>query len=146
MEDTLVTIATFEYYQFAHLAKAKLESEGINCCINDEYTASMNWLYSNAIGGIKLQVLSSDVDKAKEVLEENVMIGDGDAVQEIELEKDEEETIRCPYCKSAATIDEKYSKKWAYLSILLLGFPLLFKKRKYLCKECGYKWKKGEKD
>jgi DNA-directed RNA polymerase subunit RPC12/RpoP len=143
MEETLVTIATFEYYQFAHIAKTKLESEGINCCINDEYTASMNWLYTNAIGGIKLQVLSNDVDKALEVLNENDLIGNKEALKDIQLD-DEEETVRCPYCKSEEIIDEKYSKRWAYLAILFLGFPLLFKKRKYLCKDCGYKWKKGE--
>ena len=143
MEDTLVTIATFEYYQFAHLAKTKLESEGINCCINDEYTASMNWLYVNAIGGIKLQVLSSDAEKALTVLKENDLIGNREAFKEIGLDV-EDEIVNCPYCKSDDVIDEKYSKKWAYLSILLLGFPLLFKKKKYLCKKCGYKWNKEE--
>jgi hypothetical protein len=143
MEDTLVTIATFEYYQFAHLAKAKLESEGIECCIYDEYTASINWLFVNAIGGIKLRVLSSNVDKALLILKENDLIEYNEVEKEIGFNI-EEEKIKCPYCKSDDIIDEMYSKKWAYLSILFLGFPLLFKRKKYLCNNCKYTWRKNE--
>lgn len=145
MKDTLVTIATFEYSHFAYLAKAKLESKGINAVINDEYTATMNWLYTNAIGGIKLKVLSGDAEKALKILNENNLDENIEALRDegFEIEND---AIVCLYCKSTKIIDERYSKKWAYLSILLLGFPLLFKKRTFLCLDCKYRWKKEDKD
>jgi hypothetical protein len=64
MHSVLKTVATYEYAHFAHLAKTKLESEGIQCFIFDEYTSSMNWFFNNAIGGIKLKVRGEDYGKA----------------------------------------------------------------------------------
>ena len=131
MHSELITVVTFEYAHFAHLSKAKLESEGIECYIFDEYTSSMNWFYNNAIGGIKLKVREENYKRALKILNENV-----------EIENEEVEII-CPACKSKKIKDEKISKKFAYISILLLGFPLLFKKRTYDCENCGMKWSKS---
>lgn len=131
MQSELITVATFEYAHFAHLSKARLESEGIECYIFDEYTSSMNWFYNNAIGGIKLKVRGEDYEQAKKILNENV-----------ELENEETELI-CPECNSKEIKDEKISKKLAYISILLIGFPLLFIKRKYNCENCGFKRNKS---
>ena len=50
--------------------RGRLESEGIECFAQDELMAQANPLYSNAIGGIKLQVRSSDVERASEILQE----------------------------------------------------------------------------
>ena len=124
------TVATFEYAHFAHIAKTKLESEDIECYIFDEYTSSMNWFFNNAIGGIKLKVRGEDYERALIILNENV-----------EIENEDAEII-CPECNSKEIKDEKVSKKFAYVSILLLGFPLLFSKRKYECKQCSFKWDK----
>jgi DNA-directed RNA polymerase subunit RPC12/RpoP len=131
MHSELITVATFEYAHFAHLSRAKLESEGIESYIFDEYTSSMNWLYNNAIGGIKLKVRGEDYEGALKILNENV-----------EVENEEAEII-CPACRSKEIRNEKISKKLAYISILLLGFPLLFKKRTYDCENCGMKWSKS---
>jgi len=137
MHSVLKTVATFEYAHFAHLAKTKLESEGIECFIFDEYTSSINWLYTNAIGGIKLKVRGEEYERAVKLLNERVE----DFTTDVE-EIDDTEII-CPECNSEEIKDEKISKKFAYISILLLGFPLLFKKRKYECKNCAFKWSKN---
>ena len=50
----LTTIITFTLPHDAHLAKAKLQSEGVEVFIKDEMTAHVNHLYSGAIGGVKL--------------------------------------------------------------------------------------------
>ncbi|MFH1778386.1 MAG: DUF2007 domain-containing protein [Candidatus Omnitrophota bacterium] len=68
MKEKLVTIAKFTHVVDAHLARTKLESEGVECCIRDEHIVQMNWLLSNLVGGVKLQVKETDVDKAKEIL------------------------------------------------------------------------------
>jgi len=133
MHSVLRTVATFEY---AHLAKTKLESQGIECFIFDEYTSTMNWLYTNAIGGIKLKVRGEDYERASIILKENV-----DDINNID-EADEAIKLSCPKCSSDNIRDEKFSKKFAYISILFLGFPLLFRKRKYECKQCSFKWNK----
>lgn len=66
MPDKLVTIATFSHLVEANLSKAKLQSEGTWCFIADEHM--VNWLYSNTMGGVRLQVMESDVQKAIRIL------------------------------------------------------------------------------
>jgi hypothetical protein len=61
-------IITFTYPHEAHLAKGKLESEGIEVIIKDELTAQVNNFYSNAIGGVKLFVKDTDFDAAYKIL------------------------------------------------------------------------------
>ena len=74
MTDKLITIATFSLPIEAHILKTKLESEEIVCFIADENTVTMNWLYSNAIGGVKLQVKKSDFKKAMAIIQEKPAI------------------------------------------------------------------------
>jgi hypothetical protein len=66
----LVTIRSFEYPLEVTLLKGMLEEVGIPVYIKDEFTILMNPLYSNAIGGIKVQVLEEDVEKAMQVLQD----------------------------------------------------------------------------
>jgi len=71
-----VTILTFTYAHEAFISQSKLESEGVTSYLKDENTTQIYGFYSNAIGGVKLQVLESDVQKAIEILnitvEENI--------------------------------------------------------------------------
>ncbi len=66
----LVTIATFTFPNEHSVIKARLESEGIECFVKDEMTVQVHPFYSQAIGGIKLQVWRSDEEKAIAILEE----------------------------------------------------------------------------
>ena len=68
--DKFVTIKTFTYATEVAVIRGRLESEGIECAVQDELTVQANPFYSNAIGGVKLQVRQSDVRKAIEILEE----------------------------------------------------------------------------
>ena len=45
-----------------------VEAAGIRVYLADEQTIAMDWLLSNAIGGIKLQVAERDLERAREVL------------------------------------------------------------------------------
>jgi cytochrome bd-type quinol oxidase subunit 1 len=63
-----ITILTFTYPHEAHIIRTKLASEGIDTFIRDELTTQVNNFYSNAIGGVKLQVRSEDYDEAFRVL------------------------------------------------------------------------------
>ncbi len=66
----LITLRTFQYPLEITLLKSMLEDSGIPVFVKDEFTILMNPLYSNAIGGIKLQVLEEDLEKATEVLKD----------------------------------------------------------------------------
>ena len=69
MADKMVTIATFSHGIQAQVARAKLESEGIFAFLADDNMVTMNWLYSNAIGGVRLQVKESDAERSARILQ-----------------------------------------------------------------------------
>lgn len=66
--ENLITVISFTLPHDAHFAKGKLQSEGIEVFIKDEMTAQVHNFYSNAIGGVKLQVRESDIAIAHQIL------------------------------------------------------------------------------
>lgn len=86
--------------EFAVL-RGKLEAEGIECRILDELTVQVNPFYSNAIGGIKLQVRESDIQKAIEILKDGGYIKDKD-LQSLpkNLSKFDKATSEVPFLKN----------------------------------------------
>ncbi|MBI1183154.1 hypothetical protein GC194_02700 [bacterium] len=66
--DNWLILASFTYPHEEHLAKSKLHSEGIEVLIKDELTVQVYNFYSNAIGGVKLQVRASDFERAHQIL------------------------------------------------------------------------------
>ena len=68
-EDTgLVTVARYRDMPEAVVARAVLEEAGIECLLRDENTVRTDWLLSNLIGGMRLQVAAKDEAAAREVL------------------------------------------------------------------------------
>ena len=128
MVERLITIATFNNVTKAHLARMKLDMEGIECVMQDENIVAIYNLYNNFVGGVKLQVRESDVPRAMEILQLQPL----DAAPEEEV---------CPECGSTDVKAEKFSRRLIFLSVLLLGFPLPFIRRKRRCRACGHKWK-----
>ena len=64
----LVTIGQYREAPEAYLVRGALAAEGIEAVISDEQVVGINWLYSNAIGGVKLAVDSDSVQQAADVL------------------------------------------------------------------------------
>jgi len=65
---SLETIATFDFLPEAEIVRGRLLAEGIPCQLADQYLVQANWLYSAAVGGIKLRVEAQDAARAREVL------------------------------------------------------------------------------
>lgn len=63
-----VVIASYDNYVPAHIAMGRLQEEGINCWLQDEYTVTIDPLLSNAVGGIKLMVTEPQAERALEIL------------------------------------------------------------------------------
>ena len=151
MSNSLVTIATFSQPFEGHIVRTRLESEGIRCFVADEHTVAANWFYSNAIGGVKLQVREADQDLARSVVEDALSQLDetqDNAVDWSEVnpdwtydDDDEEGQVRCPSCDSTEVYYEKFSRPLVFLSILLLGIPIPFLSRRWNCQSCGHHWK-----
>jgi hypothetical protein len=55
----------------ALVATSILDSAGIKCFLSDETTIRMDWLWSNALGGVKLWVRQEDVETAMALLKED---------------------------------------------------------------------------
>lgn len=134
MAGGLVTIAQYRDLPEAGLAKSKLEASGIACFLDNEYTVGANWLYSNALGGVKLNVPDEDAEEAKAIIEE---------IPEA-LTPEESEGIlpasACPACGSTEIEPQNYTRRFAALT-LLITFPLFLFWKRYHCKSCGHRWK-----
>lgn len=68
MADELVTIAGYSDPNEANVAKSKLTSENIFCFLADEELMESPALRT-VIGSVKLQVKSSDAQRAKQILD-----------------------------------------------------------------------------
>ncbi len=68
--DELVTIGVYQSDVEANLVKNKLQAIGIQAFLAGEEAANMAWIYSAAMGGIKLQVASCDAEDAASFLEQ----------------------------------------------------------------------------
>jgi len=70
MDETLVTLARFDWLMAANLARCRLESCGIEVYLAEEDTVSLCWHYARLLGGVRLQVNSADAEDALAVLAE----------------------------------------------------------------------------
>lgn len=122
----LVVIATYSFPHEAQLARSKLEAFNIPAFVLDEHTINMQWLYSDALGGVKLAVPHSVVKYARELLQEDA------AIEELD-----EPALACVHCGSHHLHAYTQGKKPAFIVFLLLGFPLFFYQRGLKCEECG---------
>jgi len=127
-----VLVASFSFPHEAQIARASLESAGIPAFIADEHTISMQWLYSNALGGVKVLVPVEYAEEAKSILNT-----DYSADVEAQCGTD---AIACPGCASNNADPHTKGKRSAFVVFMLLGFPLAFYKHGFKCADCGRFW------
>jgi rubredoxin len=124
----MITLAQLSKPEEAHLLRLRLEAGGVPAFVQDENVVNLNWLLSNAVGGVRVQIFEGDLEAAKEILAEPPL--------------DETPTrIECPRCGSGKTSIDEFPKKLAFLSLIILGFPIVFSSRRWSCSECGHHWK-----
>jgi hypothetical protein len=134
MSGRLVTIGSYGTPFEANLVKSKLEAFGIDAVLADGETIRLDWLLSNALGGIKVRVLETEVEEARRVLEseatreqeEQDMPGDANAV--------------CPACGGSNT-HYFLDKRGSFLTWLVFSIPLLPVRSRNTCVDCGCRWK-----
>ena len=66
--ESLVTVGSFTTVGEAEAARLMLESRCITCFLSDAEMIAMDWLMSNAVGGVKLQVTEADAPRASQIL------------------------------------------------------------------------------
>lgn len=136
----LVTVGRYRDMPEAVVARTVLEDAGIECFLRDENTVGVDWLLSNAIGGMRLQVAAKDEVAAMEVLsqpvpEEFALDSGEDFVQPV-----------CPKCGSTDVIANDPDRKVMAAS-MLIGVPLPHQRPKeaeWRCMSCGCVWADDE--
>ncbi|MGN2670314.1 putative signal transducing protein [Aliivibrio fischeri] len=131
-------LTRFSFPHEAHIAKASLEAAGIVSVIADEHTVNAQWLYSNAVGGVRLMVNEADFEMALSIINTDF--------SEAVINSPETEIIKnyCPNCGSEDLVPFTKGKKPAFVVFILLGFPLFFFKHGYKCQGCNEFIKKVE--
>jgi hypothetical protein len=130
----LVTIRRYRDLSEAIVARAVIESAGIFCFLKDENLVRLDWQVSNFIGGIRLQVASSDVEAAEAIVSQPVpsefSIPDQPGFQQ----------PRCPRCTSTDIMWERQGRKAALASLYLFALPLPRGAESWHCNSCDLRW------
>ena len=116
----------------AYLARVRLASEGIESSLIDENIVTVNPLYANAVGGVKLVVREEDAQAARQIIE---------TLESESRSRYQTNLLQCPNCKS-----EDVGKNTVggtaiiLLTILTLGLAWLLFYRRHKCNSCGHVW------
>jgi len=142
MEDKIVVYQAFIDPIKAHIVKGLLVSFGIECFLSDVHMVTVNLMYSQAIGGVKLNVFQRDIEKintllrAEQIEPENIPAGEKD-----------ETGVHCPLCNSAnvsygGSVSRKFGYWHLFIPILLMIYPITMRKA-YHCFDCHHEFKKA---
>ena len=113
-------LATFTDINKAQALASILRANGVECDIRNEHTATINWLYTNAIGGLQVVVGPDQIAEGEDLLE---------------LFHTNASYQKCPDCSSH---EVRYVKFGIFNAIsIYLGFCLPSKNYKMKCDECG---------
>jgi hypothetical protein len=125
-----VTVGTYSTAYEANLVRSELEAFDIDAVVADDNAIRMNWLWSNAIGGVKVRVPESEMAEARRVMN----------LEAAESADPPDAAIVCPACGSHRS---HYfpDKRATFLTWLLLGLPVIPVFAKRVCDDCGTKWK-----
>jgi hypothetical protein len=148
----LTTVAAFDEPVRANLARNVLAAAGIEATIADSEIVAMDWLLSNAVGGIKVQVWEEDAERAAAVLEDEFgeeaghasdALGEAELArqalaelpeEEIEVRPEEVEPVEEPESSDEVRTPteeqherDEYARRLLYAAVFsLLFFPLAF--------------------
>ncbi len=125
-----LTLRTFDNYINANIYLTKLQAEEIDCYLKDEFTSTMIPIWNQAIGGIKLCVNETQVNKAETVL--------------LLFDDEQKQNQRCPKCHSLNVqfiAKPKSAKNILFaLATWFLSNYAISAKNVYHCYNCGFEF------
>ena len=126
-----VPLRTFDNYVEANIVMNMLVASDINAHLKDEHTVTIDPLLSPALGGIKLMVHYTQVERAWELLED--------------AEAQYLKTIPCPVCKAHSlkiiSVTKKYKCKLSAVINMIVSGKSVELVKMYQCAACGYDFK-----
>jgi len=155
-------VARFMTVGEAEAARSALDAADIECRVGDENMISVDWLFSNAVGGVKLFVREEDLEAAAEVLTSRATETDL-AAPEVWLGSDPNHTSgACRACQSADI--QRIPRLRIFVALSVIGFGvgvatgqpglvlalvpalglILAVTPSHRCRNCGERWTAGE--
>jgi Putative prokaryotic signal transducing protein len=123
-------LTTFTNYMDAHLCQMHLQEEGINCWLKDENTVTIDPILTNAIGGIKLMVHETQLERATDLLRI--------------MKNKEQEAAICPSCNSLNVeyiVTNRKPRNWLIaITTFVLGDFAMAPHKVYHCFDCGFEF------
>ena len=133
----LETVATFLNPIQAHIVRGRLECEEIVAFVSHEHHIWAKWSLSQALGGVKVQVASSNYENAMEIISD---INNGKFSELLEDPDQDGEQLKCTQCESAQVSDLNWSWKLSLVSSFLFQLPLPYTTKLKRCDSCGLVW------
>jgi len=118
----MVTIRAYSTLPEAQVIQSQLAGSGIEAFLPDEMTVQSYWLWSNAIGGVRVQVSQEDAERAEDILQESA----ADAVESKHI---------CPHCGEPMNESSGFDLYPKMLFALLFSIPLRSQPR-WRCLKC----------
>lgn len=128
----LIRITAYQNAIEAHLARGRLEAEGIPAYVCHEHHITANWQLSLVLQGVKIYVHPMHGDRAREII---AAYDRGEYAL-----ADDEEVIICPCCQSTKLSRHRLSWISALLVANLVAIPLYFRWATMKCDTCRHEW------
>jgi hypothetical protein len=126
-----VELRSFDNYIEANIVLNMLRHNNINCHLKDENIITIDPLLSPALGGMKLMVHHTHVERAWDLMDE--------------AEQEYLKNIPCPVCHAhalkAVIVTKKHRCKLSALASMLLNGHSVEVNKIYRCASCGYDFK-----
>ncbi len=123
-----VNIRSYDNYINANMQLGMLKEQDIHCYLKDEQTITIDPLLSPAIGGMKLMVAETEVERALQIL--------------AEAEAAWLQTVPCPACGSHSlerVVETKqFNSIWGKLKSLLANGQAAEVKSFFRCSTCNH--------
>ena len=131
----MATVARYFDRSEALVAASLLEAEGIPARLADEQMTQIAWIYTLALGGVRLEVPDDRLEEAQALL----------AASDARIAGKIEEVGKdvCARCGSEAVDFKRFDRRIRGASMLLmwLGVPaLMWSRKRFRCRECGHRW------
>lgn len=115
----------------AHLARLRLEEEGVPAHIFNEHFIGAQWDISQALGGVGIYVLAQQVEQARNILA---------AHDRGAYSLADNESPVCPKCTGTEISRRRKRWKWSLMMVYFLTIPLYFRYATLQCDRCGSEW------
>ena len=131
-EPRWTVVRAFSHGMEAHMAVGLLDAEGIPARIRDEHLVTQDWLLSNLVGGVKLEVPPDQAEAARQVL------------MALDTEAAAAGPPQCPSCDSTDIEVRSPSRfgtiGWVILVLCTGGLALLALRPRNRCRQCNRRW------